>query len=100
MTEIGRPVELSPTEYDLMVEMSTSAVRVVLYDQLPQRVWSSDRLGGVRSLRTHLMRLRRKLGENAESHTYILAEPRVGYRMLKGKGRKSQGLTSATMRPV
>ncbi len=28
-------------------------------------------------------RLRRKLGDDADSPTYIITEPRVGYRMLK-----------------
>lgn len=37
----------------------------------------------LRALRTHLRRLRQKLGEKASNPTYFLAEPRVGYRMAK-----------------
>jgi len=48
-------------------------------------VWSSGRPGNLRVLRTHLMRLRRKLGESADSPTYIFTEPRVGYRMPEGR---------------
>ena len=36
-------------------------------------------------IRTHLMRLRRKLGEAADSPQYIFAEPKVGYRMAEGE---------------
>ena len=36
-------------------------------------------------LRTHLMRLRRKLGEDAANPRHIFAEPRVGYRMPEGE---------------
>ena len=51
------------------------------HEQLLQRVWGARKSGTVRTLRTHLLRLRRKLGEDADNPTYIFAEPRVGYRM-------------------
>ena len=37
----------------------------------------------MRTSRTHLMRLRRLLGEEAENPTYTFSEPRVGYRMVE-----------------
>jgi len=39
----------------------------------------------LKALRTHLMRLRRKLGEEGANPKYIFAEQRVGYRMPKGE---------------
>ena len=81
VTVAGRPVELTPTEYALLVELSVSGGRVVPHDHLLQRVWGAQKSGTVRTLRTHLVRLRRKLGENAGNPRYIFAEPRVGYRM-------------------
>ena len=85
VTVAGRPVELTPTEYDLIVELSSNGGRVVPHSHLLQRVWGSRKAGGVKTLRTHLLRLRRKLGDEAESPTYVFAEPRVGYRMPKGE---------------
>lgn len=35
-------------------------------------------------MRTIVVKLRRKLGDDAETPTYIFTEPRVGYRMPKG----------------
>ena len=35
-------------------------------------------------MRAIVKRLRRKLGDDANNPTYILNEPRVGYRMEKG----------------
>ena len=81
VTVAGLPMELTPTEYDLLVELSISGGRVVPHDHLLQRVWGTQKSGSVRTLRTHLVRLRRKLGEDAENPKYIFAEPRVGYRM-------------------
>ena len=39
-------------------------------------------------MRAIVKRLRRKLGDDANNPTYILNEPRVGYRMAKGETRE------------
>ena len=41
--------------------------------------------GDSRRVRTAAKQLRRKLGDDANNPTYILNEPRVGYRMPKGE---------------
>ena len=46
--------------------------------ELHLRVWSPGRPWNLRVLRTHLMHLRRKLGEDGSNPMYIFAEPRVG----------------------
>ena len=85
VTVAGRPAELTPIEYDLLVELSMGGGRVVPHDHLLHRVWGPQKPGGMRTLRTHLARLRRKLGEDASRPKYIFVEPRVGYRMPKGE---------------
>ena len=81
----GNTAPLTPTEFDLLSVLSMEAGRVVHHDRLLRRVWSPGKPGNMRVLRTHLMRLRRKLGDDAANPTYIFAEPRVGYRMPKGE---------------
>ena len=66
------------------------AGRVVPHDRLLRRVWSPGKPGNLRVLRTHLMKLRRKLGDDASNPKYIFAEPRVGYRMPKGETEGEQ----------
>ena len=85
VTVSGRPAPLTPTEFDLLAVLSMEAGRVVPHDRLLRRVWSPGKPGNVRALRTLLMGLRRKLGDDAENPTYIFAEPRVGYRMPEGE---------------
>ena len=82
----GQPVRLTATEYKLIHELSVNAGRVLTHDQLLRRVWGPKKPSDLRALRTHLRRLRRKLGEDASDPTYFFAEPRVGYRMAKGEG--------------
>ena len=81
----GRPVHLTAIEYGLLFEPSVHGGRVLTHDQILQRVWGRASSGNAGTIRTHLMRLRRKLGEDAASPKYIFAEPRVGYRMARGR---------------
>ena len=74
-------VELTATEYDLLRILSTNAGRVVTYETLLRSVWRLDGLKGKRRVRAFVKKLRDKLGDDAESPTYIFTEPRVGYRM-------------------
>ena len=85
VTVAGSPVQLTATEYDLLFELSANAGRVLTHTQLLHLVWGLTISGDARVIRSHLMRLRRKLGEDAASPRYIFAEPRVGYRMAKGE---------------
>jgi len=85
VTLSGNPVDLTPREFDLLAALSMEAGRVVPHERLLRRVWSPGKPGNLRTLRTHLMHLRRKLGEDGENPTYIFAEPRVGYSMPAGE---------------
>ena len=77
----GRRVNLTPTEYGLLFELSLNAGLVLTFDHLLERVWGVKNSGTRRNLRSYVKRLRRKLGEKADSPKYIFPEPRVGYRM-------------------
>ena len=77
----GEPVRLTAIEYEFLRELSVHAGRVLTHQHLLQRVWGKTEPQAPRTIRTHLMRLRRKLGEDADDPQYIFAEPRVGYRM-------------------
>ena len=87
VTLAGRPVPMRAKEYQLLFELSVNAGRVLTHDELLRRIWGpTNRPGDLRALRTHLRRLRSKLGEDASNPTYFFAEPRVGYRMARSEG--------------
>ena len=81
----GRAVRLTPTEYELLFELSVHAGRVLTHDRLLQRVWGLERTGEPWLVREVVKRLRSKLGDDANSPAYIFTEPRVGYRMAEGE---------------
>ena len=58
---------------------------MLTHDHLLERVWGKRGDGNIRPMRTMVSKLRRKLGDDAGNPTYILTEPRVGFRMPKGR---------------
>ena len=84
VTLAGRPVPLMAIEYRLLAELSANAGKVLTHRRLLERVWGEQGEADVRPMRTIVSRLRRKLGDDADSPRFIFTEPRVGYWMPKG----------------
>ena len=76
-------VQLTDSEYRLLLELSVDAGRGLTHEHLLERVWGSGRTCGSGPVRTVVNNLCRKLGDNANTPNHILTEPRVGYRMPK-----------------
>ena len=85
VTVAGRPVPLTLMEYGVLAELCAAAGQTVTYKQLLRRVWKVHDDADLRPLRTVVKSLRRKLGDKASNPKYIVNEPRVGYRMAKGR---------------
>ena len=81
----GEAVELTATEYSVLYELAAHAPRVLTHNALLHRVWGPERMGEAWLVRDVVKRLRRKLGDSAESPDYIFTEPRVGYYMPAGQ---------------
>ena len=84
----GRPVQVTDIEYRLLFELSVNAGRLMNHTELLQRVWGTGHSGDSAPVRSAIKNLRRKLGDNADSPTYIFNEPRLGYRMQKGEKQR------------
>ena len=85
VTVAGHPVRLTATEYNLLVELSVNAGRVVTQDQLLERVWGGGGANKSQVLRAFVKSLRRKLNDDARNPKYLFTEHRVGYRMAKAE---------------
>ena len=81
----AQSVHLTPIEYEMLRLLSLNAGRVVTHEQLLRRVWRVTRNGDPQVVRTHMRRLRRKLGDDASNPVFIFTEPRMGYRMPLGR---------------
>ena len=81
VTVAGRPVELTPTEYELLRALSLAAGRVVTYDALLEQLWSDRDKDGWKVVRAFVKQLRAKLGDDAADPAWIFNVRGVGYRM-------------------
>jgi two-component system KDP operon response regulator KdpE len=75
----GKEVHLTPTEYDLLCELTRNAGKVLTHKDLLQRVWGPDYSGENTYLRTFIRHLRRKLEPDPTQPRFLLNEPGVGY---------------------
>ena len=81
VTVAGRAVRLTPIEFDLLRVLSFNAGTVVTYASLQRQVWGNGGNSNTASVRDFVKKLRRKLGDDAATPTYIANERGVGYRM-------------------
>ena len=84
VTQSGRPVELTATEFRLLVELARNAERVVSREGLLERVWGYDYLGDSRLVDMAVKRLRDKLGDDPRNPRYIATVRGAGYRLASG----------------
>ncbi len=75
----GQEVHLTPTEYDLLRELTRNAGKVLTHRELLQRVWGPDYSGENTYLRTFIRHLRRKLEPDPSQPRFLLNELGVGY---------------------
>ncbi|NLH48352.1 MAG: winged helix-turn-helix transcriptional regulator, partial [Myxococcales bacterium] len=75
----GSPLELTPIEYDLLLTLARAAGRVLSRDQLLDAVAGREYEVFDRSIDVHISYLRRKLGDDPKSPTYIKTVRAAGY---------------------
>lgn len=75
----SQEVHLTPTEYDLLGELTRNAGKVLTHKDLLQRVWGSEYSEENTYLRTFIRHLRRKLEPDPTMPRFLLNELGVGY---------------------
>lgn len=80
VTRAGQDIKLTPTEYQLLVQLARSAGKVLSHGILLQRVWGPEYGEESDYLWAYVRRLRRKIEEDPDHPRYLLTEPGVGYR--------------------
>ena len=74
----GKKIDLTVKEFKILEKLSQAVGRVYSREQLLDDVWGYDYFGDIRTVDTHVARLRTKLGECGD---YIKTVRGVGYRM-------------------
>ena len=76
-----RELELTRKEFDLLVRLARQAGRVVTREDLMSDVWDMNWFGSTKTLDVHIAWLRRKLGDDPATPTYIHTVRGVGFRL-------------------
>jgi two-component system KDP operon response regulator KdpE len=75
----GRPVRLTPKEYDLLTYLAANPGRVLTHRMILGHVWGPEYGDEVQYLRVFVRSLRRKIEPDPEHPRYILTDIGVGY---------------------
>jgi DNA-binding response OmpR family regulator len=80
----GRPIDLTPREFELLYFLATSPGRVFSRSELLDKVWGSRHSGYEHTVNTHINRLRAKIEANPSGPTRILTVWGRGYKYAPG----------------
>ena len=78
----GQELNLTKTEFRLLVEFADHANMVLSRDQLLERVWGYEYLGDSRLVDAHVRRLRVKVEDQPDEPKLIVTARGIGYRLL------------------
>jgi len=77
-----RKVKLTPTEYNLLVELALNNDKVLTHTYLLQKIWGPEYMDEKEYLRVFIGRIRKELkGEGSTERDYIATIPGVGYQL-------------------
>jgi len=76
----GRPVSLTPKEFDLLVVLARNRGRVFGRETLLQQVWGYGYMGDSRTVDVHIQRLRHKVEPDPHHPRYLLTVHGIGYK--------------------
>ena len=82
VTRDGTRVELTATEFDVLLCLVEAKGRVLSREQIQSRVWGPDHHGTTRTVDNFLLQLRSKLEENPTEPKHLVTVRGVGYRFV------------------
>lgn len=78
----GEALDFTPKEYDLLLLLLSNPERVYTRDELLDKIWGMDYVGGTRTVDIHVQRIRKKLGKPYQDAIQTMHG--VGYRAAGG----------------
>jgi two-component system, OmpR family, KDP operon response regulator KdpE len=76
----GRPIHLTPTEYELLRTLVRGRGRLLTHSTLLREVWGPAYEDDTQLLRAHVANLRRKIEPEPSKPRYVTTDPGIGYR--------------------
>jgi len=80
VAKAGKPLHLTPKEFDVLEYLMSHAGAPVRHEQLLRAVWGRDYSGEVEYLRTFVRQLRKKIEDSPADPKYLTTDAFYGYR--------------------
>lgn len=77
----GKPVSLTPTEFQLLRTLAENAGRILSHEQLLSQVWGPEYVGETGYVKRYIWYLRQKIEDDPGDPQYILTERGFGYKL-------------------
>lgn len=81
VTMRGKPISLTPTEFQLLLTLAENTGRILSHEQLLSRVWGPEYVGEAGYVKRYIWYLRQKIEDDPSNPQYILTERGFGYRL-------------------
>jgi DNA-binding response OmpR family regulator len=78
----GRTIRLTASEFRLLAALAREPGQTLTRDELVRELWGSEYVGDRRAADTHIVALRRKLGDDGARPRRLVSIRGVGYRLL------------------
>ena len=78
-------LQLTATQYDLLVLFARNEGRVLTHEYILKEVWGPEYIGQLQYLRVYVAQLRNKIEKDPNRPAYIITEPTIGYRFVSGE---------------
>ncbi|MDL2327683.1 response regulator transcription factor [Ruminococcaceae bacterium OttesenSCG-928-A11] len=80
-TLYGKPVELTPTEYAILLLLCRNRGRVISSEEIFEAVWGEKYLDSNNTVMVHIQKLRKKLDDTGKRKKFIQTMWGVGYKI-------------------
>ena len=81
-TRKGKPLDLTPREYDILRSLIRCRGEVVTRDRMLEDIWGYDASTTTRTVDSHILKLRQKLEDDSANPKYILSIYGAGYKFI------------------
>ena len=79
----GKPIKLTPIEYNLLSELVRNEGRVLTHYALLEKIWGSEYAGDCSFVKKYIYRLRSKLEADASKPQMLIIERGMGYKFVR-----------------
>lgn len=83
VTRYGQPVNLTPTEFDILLLLASNRGRVFSAEEIFERVWKEKYYASNNTVMVHIRKIREKIEDEPGKNRYIKTVWGVGYKIEK-----------------